>query len=405
MSGKESATYNNKGYSTPNGGNATNNEWDETIGSFDDLDIPESLLRGIYAHGFETPTAIQRRGISAMLTGRDLIAQAQSGTGKTGTFVIGSLGRINPDLYECQVLILAPTRELAEQTNRSVESLAHYMNITSYSCIGGKSVRNDLRILHQGAHVVSGTPGRIYDMIQRGALRVDKLDRFILDEADEVLSGLFKEQVYRIFQFVPESVQVCLFSATLPLDVLDMTESFMRDPIRILVKKAELTLDGIKHFYVALEREEWKLGCLFDLYETIAITQSIIFCNTRRNAEWLENEMEERDFTVSCIHGDLEQKERDVIMKNFRSGSSRVLIATDVLARGIDVQQVSLVLNFSLPLNRENYIHRIGRAGRHGRKGVAINFVTERDTRQLREIEHFYKTKIPEMPHNIAALI
>ena len=407
---------NNNGSSTPIGGNVTSNyqhdsraetesNWDDAISSFDDMELPESLLRGIYAHGFEKPTAIQQRGIKAVMSGRDLIAQAQSGTGKTGAFAIGSLACINSKLHGCQALILAPTRELAKQHKRSITSLAEYMGITCHACVGGKSVRDDIRVLRQGAHIVSGTPGRIHDMIHRGVLRVERLERFIMDEADELLAGLFTEQIYGIFKFLPETTQVCLFSATLPLDVLDLTRRFMRDPIRILVKKEELTLEGIKQFYVALEKEEWKLDCLLDLYETLAITQAIIFCNTRRKAELLETELDDRDFTVSCIHGDLDQKERDAILEQFRSGSSRVLIATDLLARGIDVQQVSLVLNFDLPLNRENYIHRIGRAGRHGRKGVAINFVTDRDVRNLRDIEHFYKTEIPEMPSTIRELI
>mmetsp|Transcript_18975 Transcript_18975/g.22806 ORF Transcript_18975/g.22806 Transcript_18975/m.22806 type:complete len:404 (-) Transcript_18975:98-1309(-) len=378
---------------------------DEAIESFDDMDLPESLLRGIFSKGFETPTAIQQRGIKAIMSGRDLIAQAQSGTGKTGTFAIGSLAKIDPKLHYCQTLILAPTRELAKQTNLEVRALAEYMAVTSHACIGGKSVRDDLRILNRGANIVSGTPGRIYDMIQRGALQLHKVNRFILDEADEMLSGLFKEQIYDILQFLPEGVQICLFSATLPLHVLDLTNRFMHDPLRILVKDGELTLAGIKQFYVALEREEWKFDCLVDLYETVTITQAVIFCNTRERAVSLESAMESQDFTVSCIHGEMNQQERDSVMRDFRLGISRVLIATDLLARGIDVQQVSLVLNFDLPTDRENYIHRIGRAGRHGRKGIAINFVTDRDIRYLRDIEIFYRTEILEMPKDFEDLI
>ena len=198
---------------------------------------------------------------------------------------------------------------------------------------------------------------------------------------------------------------MCLFSATMPLEVLDVTKRFMRDPTRIPVKKDELTLDGIKQFYIALEREDWKLDTLCDLYETLTITQAIIFCNTRRKVDWLCDEMSERDFTVSCLHGDMEQNERDLVMREFRSGSSRVLITTDILARGIDIQQVSLVINFDLPMNRENYIHRIGRSGRFGRKGVSINFLTNGDARYLRDIEQFYATQIEELPKNVRDLI
>ena len=212
----------------------------------------------------------------------------------------------------------------------------------------------------------------------------------------------FTEQIYDIFQFLPQSTQVVLLSATMPQDVLEVTQKFMRDPVRILVKKDELTLEGIKQFYIAVEKEEWKLDTLSDLYETVTITQAVIFCNTRRKVDWLTDKLTARDFTVSAMHGDMEQAQRDVIMKEFRSGSSRVLIATDLLARGIDVQQVSLVINYDLPANRENYIHRIGRGGRFGRKGVAINFVTADDVRMMREIEQFYSTQIEEMPMNVA---
>jgi len=279
------------------------------------------------------------------------------------------------------------------------------MKVTSHACVGGTAVRDDIRLLQQGVQIIVGTPGRVYDMINRGALRLDGLRMFVLDEADEMLSRGFKDQIYDIFQELPAKVQVCLFSATMPIEILTLTKRFMRDPVRILVKKEELTLDGIKQFYVAVEREEWKLDTLCDLYETLTITQAIIYCNTRRKVEWLTNKMAQRDFTVSAMHGEMEQQERELIMKEFRSGSSRVLITTDLLARGIDVQQVSLVINYDLPTNRENYIHRIGRSGRFGRKGVAINFVTEQDVRTLREIEQFYSTQVEEMPSDVADLI
>ena len=232
----------------------------------------------------------------------------------------------------------------------------------------------------------------------------------------------FKDQIYDVFRHLNQETQVILLSATMPDEVLEVTKRFMRDPIRILVKKEELTLEGIRQFYISVEREEWKLDTLCDLYETLTITQAVIFANTRRKVDWLTEKMHERDFTVSAMHGDMDQKERDVIMREFRSGSSRVLITTDLLARGIDVQQVSLVINYDLPTNRfvtinilkmedlmiyfrENYIHRIGRGGRFGRKGVAINFVTEEDKRSLQDIEKFYNTQIDEMPMNVADLI
>jgi translation initiation factor 4A len=379
--------------------------WDEAIETFDGMELPEELLRGIYAYGFEKPSAIQQRAIRPTILGRDLIAQAQSGTGKTATFAIGTLAKLDPKLRECQSLILAPTRELAQQIQKVVIALGDYLDLKVHACVGGTAVRDDIRDLQAGVHVVVGTPGRVYDMINRRALRLDNIKQFFLDEADEMLSRGFKDQIYDIFKFLPEEVQVCLFSATMPLEVLEVTQRFMREPVRILVKKDELTLEGIKQFYIAVDREEWKLDTLCDLYETLTITQAIIYCNTRRKVDWLQEQMQQRDFTVSCMHGDMDQRERDIIMREFRSGSSRVLITTDLLARGIDVQQVSLVINFDLPTNRENYIHRIGRSGRFGRKGVAINFLTEGDVRYLRDIEQFYNTEITEMPMNVADLI
>jgi translation initiation factor 4A len=242
-------------------------------------------------------------------------------------------------------------------------------------------------------------------MINRQVLNLGAVKMFVLDEADEMLSRGFKDQIYDVFQHLPGKVQVCLFSATMPAEILDISQRFMRTHVRILVKRDELTLEGIKQFYVAVEKEEWKLDTLCDLYETLTITQAIIYCNTRRKVDWLTDKMGQRDFTVSAMHGDMTGPERELIMKEFRSGSSRVLITTDLLARGIDVQQVSLVINYDLPTNRENYIHRIGRSGRFGRKGVSINFVTNDDVRTMREIEAFYNTQIEEMPMNVADLI
>merc|ERR1739838_158023 len=379
--------------------------WTEVATSFDDMDLNENLLRGIYAYGFEKPSAIQQRAILPCIKGHDAIAQAQSGTGKTATFSISILQRIDSKSTETQALILAPTRELAQQIQKVVLALGDYMNVSCHSCIGGTLLREDMRRIQAGVSIIVGTPGRVYDMINRRVIDVNSIKMFVLDESDEMLSRGFKDQICDIFRHPESSVQVVLLSATMPEEVLEVTKKFMRNPKTILVKKEELTLEGIRQFYISVEREEWKLDTLCDLYETLTITQAVIFCNTRRKVDWLTDKMHAKDFTVSAMHGDMEQKERDVIMREFRSGSSRVLITTDLLARGIDVQQVSLVINFDLPTNRENYIHRIGRGGRFGRKGVAINFVTEEDRRNLKDIEQFYNTQIDEMPMNVADLI
>jgi len=224
----------------------------------------------------------------------------------------------------------------------------------------------------------------------------------VLDEADEMLSQGFAEQIYEVFKFLPKDVQVCLFSATMPKDVLELTEKFMRNPTRILVKKETLTLEGIKQFYVAVE-EEFKLETLMDLYDSVSIAQSVIFCNTKRKVDWLSTEMNKKEFTVSFMHADMPKGEREKVMQTFRSGSSRVLISTDLLARGIDVHHVNIVINFDLPSNRENYLHRIGRSGRYGRKGVAINFVTSKDIQTLKDLESFYHTQIDELPMDFAS--
>ena len=314
---------------------------------------------------FERPSAIQQRAIVPVIKGHDVIAQAQSGTGKTATFSISILQQIDPNVKGTQALILAPTRELAQQIQKVVVALGDYMNIECHACVGGTNVREDMAKLQEGVHVVVGTPGRVYDMINRRALRADTIKLFCLDEADEMLSRGFKDQIYEVFQLLPQDTQVVLLSATMPADVLEVTKKFMRDPVRILVKRDELTLEGIKQFYIAVEKEEWKLDTLCDLYETVTITQAVIFCNTRRKVDWLTEKMRTANFTVSSMHGEMAQKERDAIMAEFRSGTSyvfspvqpslvlplhsRVLITTDVWARGIDVQQVSLVINYDLP--------------------------------------------------------
>merc|ERR1712168_1532340 len=372
----------NKDYDGPAGmdvDGVIESSWTEVATSFDDMNLSDDLLRGIYAYGFEKPSAIQQRAIMPCIEGHDAIAQAQSGTGKTATFSIAILQRIDSKSTETQALILAPTRELAQQIQKVVLALGDYMNVTCHACIGGTNLREDMRRLEIGVQIIVGTPGRVFDMINRRVLNPKAIKMFVLDEADEMLSRGFKDQIYDVFRYLPSEVQVVLLSATMPADVMDVTTKFMRDPITILVKKEELTLEGIKQFYVNVEKEDWKLETLCDLYETLTITQAVIFCNTRRKVDWLTDKMHQRDFTVSAMHGDMDQKERDVIMREFRSGSSRVLITTDLLARGIVVQQVSLVINYDLPTNRENYIHRIGRGGRFGRKGVAINFVTQDD--------------------------
>ncbi|KAJ3303124.1 Eukaryotic initiation factor 4A-III [Kappamyces sp. JEL0829] len=364
----------------------------KVINSFDDMGLKEDLVRGVYAYNFEKPSAIQQRAIGPIIKGRDVIAQAQSGTGKTATFSISALQTIDTALRETQALILSPTRELATQIQSVVLALGDYMNVQCHACIGGTSISEDIRKLDYGQHIVSGTPGRVFDMIQRKNLRTRHIKMLILDEADEMLSRGFKEQIYDVYRYLPPGVQVVILSATLPHEVLELTSKFMTDPIRILVKRDELTLEGIKQFFVAVEKEEWKFDTLCDLYDTLTITQAVMFCNTRKKVDWLTEQMRASNFTVAAMHGEMPQKERDAIMQEFRQGTSRVLITTDIWARGIDVQQVSLVINYDLPINRENYIH-------------PINFVKNEDVKILRDIEQYYSTQIDEMPLNVTDML
>jgi translation initiation factor 4A len=374
----------------------------EKIANFDELDLDPEILRGIYTYGFEKPSAIQQQAIKPMMMGRDIIAQAQSGTGKTAAFSIAILQKIDPTQLNIQAILLVNTRELAEQIKTVMSALSIYTKIKIHCCVGGTMVREDQRVIEDGVHIIVGTPGRIFSHIQSNIIETNHVKLFVLDEADEMLSVGFKNQVCEIFRYMPETVQTAIFSATMPYTILEITKNFMINPLKILIKNEELTLDGIKQFFIAIDKEEWKIETLMDLYQTITVTQAIIYCNTRKKVEYLNDCMTSRGFLVSQIHGDMDQKERSSVMSNFRNGKTRVLIATDIIARGIDVQQVSLVINYDIPKEKECYIHRIGRSGRHGRKGVSINFITRFDVPRLKDIESFYSTEISEMPSTIS---
>lgn len=370
----------------------------DAIKTFDAMGIKDELLRSIYSFGFEKPSAIQQRAIVPLIQGRNLIAQAQSGTGKTAAFTIGILQQIDVNKKECQAILLSPTRELALQTQQVVKSLSQYMDISTFACIGGTSVRETVDALRSGVQVVVGTPGRVLDMLDRGAIDPNTVRFLILDEADEMLSKGFKDQMYTILKSLPSTVQVGMFSATMPADALDISKKFMDNPVKILVKKEELTLEGIKQFYVDVTKDEYKIDTLIDLYQVISVNQSVIFCNSKSRVEWIQRRMQAHNYPVSITHGDLTMEERNNILNEFRKGSSRILITTDMLARGIDVQQVSLVINFDMPASDESYIHRIGRSARFGRKGVAINFITTEEKEIIDRLQKTYETKIVPLP-------
>lgn len=373
--------------------------------TFDEMGLPDTLLRGIYSYGFEKPSEIQKKAIVPMSQGRDLLAQAQSGTGKTGTFLIGSMSRIDPTLNHVQVVVISPTRELADQTARVASNIGTYMKVRVHLATGGPPVQEDLAVLQNPArvpHVLVVTPGRFYDLLNRKAITTASIRVLILDEADQMLEARFREQIHCILSVPwPETVQLALLSATMIPEIAAVAKTFLRDPVEILLEADDVTLEGIKQWYVEIEREDQKLDTLCDLYDHLNITQATIFVNTRARAEWLADQMRKRGFDLDCIHGEMDVAERNRRMGAFRTGQCRVLISTDLLARGIDVQQVSIVINYELPVQRENYIHRIGRSGRFGRKGASINLVTDREMRAQSEIENFYKTKVSALPMDL----
>ncbi len=373
--------------------------------SFDEMCLEDNLIRGIYAYGFENPSKIQRLAIVPMSKHTDILAQSQSGTGKTGAFTIGALSVVDTTIKAPQVLVLCPTRELSQQTERVATAIGSYMGLKVLSATGGNQLRNDISSLKSGAQFIVGTPGRIFDLIRRGDLSVDNIKYVILDEADQMLEDLFAEQIKAILDNkFPTTTRLALFSATMPTNVLEVAENYLNNPVRILLPPDEVTLDGIKQFYVTLDREDWKLPVLLDLYQQITVNQALIYVNKRQKAEWLAKQLSAQGFTLEYIHGEMEVSERKKRMEDFRSGTVRVLISTDLLARGIDVQQVSLVVNYELPIQRENYVHRIGRSGRYGKKGTAINLVYGDEINTLKEIEKHYSTTIQELPEDLSSI-
>ena len=383
--------------------NEESNESSYEIKNWDDLDLNVNLLRSIYAYGFEKPSSIQEKAIKPIIEGKDVVAQAQSGTGKTATFVIGALANIDLTDNNTQVLALSPTKELTIQTAKVFEGLGSMMDsLKIQKLYGGSIVEEKSSFLQKNSpHVICGCPGRVYDMMRRDKISCKKIKMIILDEADEMLSSGFKEQVYNIFQYLNANVQVVLVSATLPESINMIIDKIMRNPIKISVKREQLTLEGIRQYYVAVEDDRQKYLTLKDLFSQITLSQCIIYCNSIKRVDDLCEAMKEDGFPVCCIHSNMDKSEREKSFDDFKTGKNRVLISSNVTSRGIDIQQVSIVINFDLPKCVNNYLHRIGRSGRWGRKGVGINFITRRDISKIKEIEEYYSTQIIEMPVSI----
>jgi superfamily II DNA/RNA helicase len=370
------------------------------VSVWDELPLTEDILRGIYGYGLERPSPIQSKAILPVIQGHDVIAQAQSGTGKTATFTIASLARIDLTLREEQILIVAPTRELVQQIVTVVNNIGSFMEgLIIKTVLGGESIYDDIDYFKKNApQIVVGCPGRMLDLLKRKVIHISNIKTLVLDEADELLSSDFRNQIQEIIGKLPHSVQIALFSATLPEHIKELTRVFMNNPVEIYVKQEQLTLEGIKQYCVAIHHQNQKYETLKDLYSSISVSQCIIYCNSINRVIELYENLTRDGFAVSCIHSNLSKEERESAFVDFRKGSSRILISSNVTSRGIDIQQVSVVINYEIPHDVSNYLHRIGRSGRWGRKGVAINFITPQDVKKMRYIEEYYSTEIQELP-------
>ena len=379
-----------------------NTENVEIIESWDKMNLNVDLLRGIYAYGFEVPSEIQKKGILPIINGKDIIAQAQSGSGKTGCFSVGTLQSIDTSQNTIQAIIIVPTHELVKQIFEVINSLGSFMkDLRIKTIIGGTSIQQDATELRNNTpHIIIGCAGRIYDMIIRKHLILSSLKLFVLDEADEMLSKGFKDQIYNIFQHLPKSIQVALFSATLPDEILLLTRKFMRTPVKIIVKREELSVVGIKQYFVAIQDDRGKFDMLKNLFSIISVSQCIIYCNSVKRVIDLYRAMMDDGFSVCCIHSSMDKLERDSAFRSFRDGGFRVLISSDVTSRGIDIQQVQIVVNFDVCKDVCTYLHRIGRSGRYGRIGSAINFITRKDVFYMKKIEGHYNINIEELPND-----
>ena len=385
---------------------------DLEIRNWDDMDLKHELLRGIFAYGFEIPSEIQKKAILPITLGKDVIAQAQSGSGKTGSFSIGILQRIDISLKKTQALILAPTHELAKQIATVIQALGSNLGsedengptLHVKTLLGGTSIREDVQNMRENVpHIVVGCVGRVFDMLSKGHIVGQDIDMFVLDEADEMLSKGFGEQIRDMFQmFFRDNIQVVLFSATMPADILHLTSQFMREPVKIMMKPEELNLKCIQQYYVAVQNDFVKFEVLKDLFSAISVSKCIIYCNSVRRVQELFFTMQKEGFSVVNIHSSMDKAEREKVFAQFRYGDARVLISSDITARGIDIQQVSTVINYDIPKCVHNYLHRIGRSGRWGRKGFAINLVTKQDIYDLHAIEKHYTITIEELPSSFS---
>lgn len=370
---------------------------------FNDLNLKEDLLKGVYLYGFTKPSKIQIDGIQNISSGKDCIIQSQSGTGKTATYLLGALNRIDNTELKCQGIILTPTHELADQVYNVAIQLSKFLNINIVKCVGGKDL-NENREQVKKAHLIIGTNGRISHMIKEKRINLFNIKFIILDEADELLVDGLNEKLKFIFDKCSEGIQYCMISATFSSNIFSITKSIMHNPVKILLKNSEVAVDLISQFYINVEKEDYKFDTLLDLYSLVSTSQAIIFCNSIEKVNWLKTNLESNNFTITCLHGKMTQKERDEVITEFKDGTTRILLTTDLLSRGIDIPLVNLVINYDLPINKESYIHRIGRCGRFDKKGVSITMVRMSDpydNKLFNRLRNFYRINIEELPENI----
>jgi ATP-dependent RNA helicase DeaD len=384
------------------------------VTDFADLDLPEALHRAVAGLGFATPTAIQADAIPALLDGRDLVGVAQTGTGKTAAFGLPLLARIDPDLAAVQAIVLTPTRELALQVSEALASFAqHLTGVSVVAVYGGAPYLPQQRALKGGAQVVVGTPGRVIDHLDRGTLVLDHVALLVLDEADEMLQMGFAEDVDKVLESIPSPRQVALFSATMPAGIRRVADQHLVDPVRVSVARPSQTVDTVRQTYAVVPHRH-KVGALVRVLATSDADGAIVFVRTRQDAERVGSELVARGLQAAYLSGDVAQGEREKIVDRLRTGALRVLVATDVAARGLDVERIGLVVNFDLPRGAEPYVHRIGRTGRAGRAGEAVTFVTPAEQFKLAQIERTTRQKIERVDvptpaqvsaHRVAALL
>ncbi|MEG6523426.1 DEAD/DEAH box helicase [Desulfotomaculum sp. 1211_IL3151] len=361
--------------------------------NFGNLEMDHRIVEGLKEMGFEEPTPIQQLAVPQILAGHDMIGQAQTGTGKTAAFSIPMIEKLNPRKREVQTVIITPTRELAIQVAEEISKIGRYCRIKVLPIYGGQSIDRQIRSLRQGVQVIVGTPGRLLDHLRRQTLKVDQVDMIILDEADEMLDMGFIEDIEEIIRHTPAERQTLLFSATMPGEIIRLAHQYMKEPKYVTVSKANLTVPQIEQVYYEAP-EKNKLEALCRILDISDIAQGIVFCRTKRGVDELVAGLQARGFAAAALHGDLSQQQRNAVMRQFRSGEAELLVATDVAARGLDIEGVSHVVNYDIPQDPEFYVHRIGRTGRAGRSGVAITIISPREYRQLRLIENITKSRI-----------